>query len=414
VIGRLGDMFGKQRLIVVQMVLFTVGAIICGLAQSLVPLLIGRAVMGSALALFPLTFSLLRDILPVRRVPSAVALISAIVGMGAAAGQATGGLITDTLGYHWVFWLATLMGALSVVLVIALVPESPDRAPGRVDVIGAALLGLALAGPLIAVSETPAWGWISVKTLGLTFVGLAFAVAFVAQERRHPEPLAELATLRSRPVALTNLATVLVGFAMFGASVIITQFLQEPTSTGYGFGASPAQAGLFLVPGYLASLAVAPLAGRISLRVGARMTLILGCASGFTALVLLVAAHGQRFELYAWPVLLYAGTGLAFGAMPTLILQTVPRALSGQSTAFNMIARNIGSSLGTQLAATFITASVLASGLPAEIGYTHAFLAEATAAGLALLVALAIPRPARAVWAVRPQEEVVEAAAEVH
>jgi MFS family permease len=403
VVGRLGDMFGKRRLLVIELALFSFGAVLCALAPTLPLLLAGRMVMGTGLAIFPLSFAIVRDAFPRERVPGAVVALAATGGTGAALGQALGGPVADNLGYHWVFWIGAITGTASIAAVLLLVSESPERSPGRVDLVGALLLGLTLAGPLFAISQTPTWGWGGTPTLLLIAAGLACGVAFVRFERRRSDPLLDFETLLDRRVALTNLVTMLTGFSMFGAAVIFTQFFQEPTSTGYGFGASATQAGLYLVPGYLMIMAASPLSARLSARAGAKVTLVVGCAAAFTALVLMAAAHHTRLEMYLWPTLLYAGIGFAFGATPNLIMESVPARHTAQSTAFNLVLRNIGTSLGTQIAATFIVASIAASGLPREVGYTRAFAFQALCAGLAALIATTIPRRASPPVAILPQ-----------
>jgi MFS family permease len=392
VFGRLGDMFGKRRLLLVELGLFSFGAVLCALAPSLELLLAGRIVMGTGLAIFPLSFAIVRDTFPRERVPGAVVVLAATGGTGAALGQALGGPVSDGLGYHWVFWSGVIMGAAAILAVVLFVPESAQRTRGRVDIGGALLLGVALGAPLFAISQTPAWGWGGTPTLALIGAGLAVGVVFVLYERRRPEPLLDLETLLHRRVALTNVVTMLTGFSMFGAAVIFTQFYQEPKSTGYGFGLTATQAGLFLVPGYLMIMAASPLSARLSSRAGPKVTLVAGCGTAFAALVLMAAAHHSHVEMIVWPTLLYAGIGFVFGATPNLIMESVPATHTAQSTGFNLVLRNVGTSLGTQIAATFIVASIGASGLPREIGYTRAFAFQAFCAGLAWLIATTIPR----------------------
>jgi MFS family permease len=390
-IGRLGDMIGKQRIVTVQLCLFTAGALVCALAPNLLLLIAGRGVMGLAAALFPLSASIVRDELTGRWVVHGIAFLSATIGIGAAIGLACGGLVTDHLGYHWIFWIPLALGAVSTVAVALAVPESSIKSPGRLDVLGAALLGIGLAGPLVAISRTPVWGWGSSKTILLILAGLLVLAVFIAHERRHPEPLLDMETLSRPQVALTNAATFLVGFGMFGASVIMSQFFQEPRSTGYGFGASAAQAGLFLVPGTALMLFTAPVSGRMTSRAGPKITLLTGAGIATIALAAMAALHEGRLELYLWPTLMYLGIGFAFAAMPILILNAVAPSKRGQATAINMIFRLVGSSIGTQLAATFIASSAGGSALPAESGYTRAFTVEALGGLAAFLVALTIP-----------------------
>jgi MFS family permease len=392
VIGRLGDMIGKQRIVTTQLALFTTGALVCALATSLPLLIVGRAVMGLAAALFPLSASIVRDELTGRWIAHGIAFLSATIGIGAAVGLATGGFVSDHLGYHWVFWIPLVMGVLSTAAVALLVPESSITSPGRVDVLGALLLGLGLAAPLIAISRTPVWGWENVRTMLLCVAGATILAAFVRHERRVDEPLLDIETLMHPQVALTNAATFLVGFGMFGASVIMAQFFQEPRSTGYGFGATSTQAGLFLVPGTALMLVVAPISGRMSSRAGPRTTLLTGTAVASVALTLMALLHTTKMELYLWPTVMYIGIGFAFAAMPMLILNAVPPSKRGQATAINQIFRLVGSSIGTQLAATFIASSAGRSGLPSERGFTHAFVVESIGGFGAFLLALTIPR----------------------
>jgi MFS family permease len=390
-IGRLGDVIGKQRIVSVQLALFTLGALICALGNNLQILIAGRAVMGLAAALFPLSASIVRDELPDRWVANGIAFLGATIGVGAAIGLAGGGLVADHLNYHWIFWIPLLMGAASTAGVVVFVPESSIKSPGRIDLVGGLLLGLGLAGPLVAISRTPDWGWAGSKTLFLLGLGLVFLVLFVLHERRHPSPLLDIRVLMRAEVALTNAATFLVGFGMFGASFIITQFLQEPTSTGYGFGATAVQASLFVMPGTILLLITAPVSGLISSRAGPKRTLLAGAALGTVALGLLSAFHGSRIELYLWPAISAIDVGFALAAMPMLILDAVPLTHRGQSTATNQIFRLVGSSIGIQLAATFIAGSIGRTRLPAESGFTSAFVVEAASALGAFLLAITIP-----------------------
>jgi MFS family permease len=227
-------------------------------------------------------------------------------------------------------------------------------------------------------------------------------MAFLRHERRHPEPLLHLPTLLLRPIALTNLTTLLLGLGLFGFSTIITQYLQVPTRSGYGIGASPTQAALYVMPGLLMIMATSPVVIRLATRVGAKVVVVLGCAIGCLGLLLITTVRDHQIYLYLWPLLLYVGAGFAFAALPMLILDAVPPQRRAEATALNMVSRCIGSGVGSQIAATFITASVGASRLPSGAGYTRAFMVGTVGAAGAMLVALAIPGRLRR----RPPREV--------
>jgi MFS family permease len=405
--GRLGDMIGKQRMVMVQLALFASGALICALANSLALLLVGRATMGLAAALFPLSASIVRDELHGPRVMHAVAMLGAAIGLGSGIGFTFGGLVAGQLGYHAVFWIPLAFSSCALIGVVTVVPKSSNTSPGRLDVLGACLLTLGLGCPLVAISRTPVWGWGSGKTALLMIAGLVVLAVFVAHERRHPEPLLDIELLRERVVALTNAAKFLVGFGMFGAGIILIQFTQTPSSTGWGFGASTTQSGLYLLPGSIVMLFCAPISGRMSARSGGRATLLVGTGAGVIPLGLLIFFHQSPIELILWPTMWAVGSGFAFAAMPTLILGAVAPDKRGQATAVNQIFRLVGSALGTQLAATFIASSARGGRLPAESGYTHAFLIEMLGALSGFLVTLTIPRMGR-----RPEPQPALLAAE--
>jgi MFS family permease len=407
IFGRLGDMFGKRRMIVVQMVLFSLGALICAVAPSLLVMVGGRVLMGTGVGLFPLAYSLIRDALPPPRVAVSIALLAGLVAAGAAVGQASGGLVSDQLGFRAVFWIALGLGGLAIVALLAFVSESPVRTGGRVDVVGAALFAAGVAAPLIAIAETPTWGWLDSRTVALFTLGLVVLGAFARYERRVREPLLDIPLLLLPRVRLTNAATLFVGFGFFGFSTILSQFFREPTSTGYGQGASATQAGLFLVPGLLLLMVTSPLAGRLSGRVGPVFTFRLGIVVSTLGMAGMLVSHSHPFEMYFWPAVMYVGNGATFAAMPTIILQSVPPEQSGQSSAINMILRATGSALGVQLAATLITMSIGESGAPTDAGYTAAFGLSVGAGVVALLIALAIPR--RLAPAVAPRRVRLEA-----
>jgi MFS family permease len=331
-------------------------------------------------------------VLPRRDVATAIALLGGTAATAATVGQATGGLVSDSLGFRWIFWIALMVGGGASIGLALVVPESPVRTPARIDLPGALLLAPGLGLPLFGISQASAAGWGAARTLLPLGVGVACLAIFAAWERRHPQPLIDISTLVQRDVALTNLATMLAGFGIFSSLTILSQFFQEPRSTGYGLGANPTQAGLFLVPGAALLFLSSPLAGRLSTNVGPRVTLLVGAGIGALGLQGVTFVHQARFEMYLWPTVICLGLGFVFSAVPTLILQCVPVERSGQSTAINVTTRNVGSALGIQVAATLVSMRVGSSGHPAEQGYRDAFELLALAALAAVLVGFVIPR----------------------
>ena len=259
--GRLGDMLGKRRLFVASLLVFAAGNAVAALGDTLEVVVAGRVLQGIGGGIIPLAISIIRDEFPAERVPGSIGLISAIFGIGGGLGLVLGGVVTDALSYHWIFWIGAVVAALAALAAQLLVPESPVRTPGRVDLRGAALLAAGLVPPLFAISRANEWGWGSARTLGLIAAGVAVLAVFVAVERRTAEPLADVRALSAPPVLMTNLTTLLVGFGMFGSFMLIPQLAETPAASGYGFGLDATGAGLLLLPGSLVMLFAGPVVG---------------------------------------------------------------------------------------------------------------------------------------------------------
>ena len=229
------------------------------------------------------------------------------------------------------------------------IPESPVRTPGRVDVRGALVLAVGLAAPLLAISRANEWGWGDARTLGLFAFGLVVLAGWVVLQRRTKEPLVDIETLMKPPVLMTNIATLLVGFGMFGSFILIPQLVEAPESTGYGFGLTATGAGLLMLPGALVMLVAGPLSGVLGTRYGSRLPLAIGAATTSFGLLMMALMHGSQAEMVAWNLVMSIGIGLAFAAMPNLIVEAVPPEETGQATGVNTLVRSVGASLGSQV-----------------------------------------------------------------
>jgi len=391
IFGRLGDMFGKERFLAISLALFAVGSVVCALADSLGPMIVGRALQGLGGGVFPLAFGIIRDEFPAAKVPTGIALLGAIAAIGSGIGLPLGGVPVDGPGFHWIFWTAAIMGVLATLTTHLFVPESPVRTPGRIDFAGAGILAAALTALLIGISRGADWGWGSGRTLALIAGGLALFVVFGLFERRTPEPLVNMATFVRRPVLTTNISTVLIGSAMISTFVLVPQLAQLPEGGEIGFGLSATQAGLLLVPGSFVSLLVAPIVGRVGERHGSKPPFFAGCLLTATALLGMTLAHGSPALIILWCCVMSAGVGAAFAAIPNLVVSAVDATETGEATGVNTIMRNIGSAVGAQVAGTVIASHVLAGGLPADKGFTISFAIGAAGAVIAALSVLAIP-----------------------
>jgi EmrB/QacA subfamily drug resistance transporter len=391
IFGRLGDMFGKERLLAISLALFAAGSVVAASSSSLGLMIVGRGLQGLGGGVFPLSFGIIRDEFPAERVPTGIALLGAIAAIGSGIGLPLGGVLADGPGYHWIFWLGAIMGVLATITTHLFVPESPVRTPGRVDFAGAGILATGLTALLIGISRGGDWGWGSDRTLALLAAGLLVLVAFVLFERRTREPLINMRTLARRPVLTTNISTLLIGSAMISTFVLVPQLAQLPEGGEVGFGLSATEAGLLLVPGSLLSLVLAPLVGRVGERRGSKLPFLAGCVVTAGALLGLALAHDSVGIVILWCALLFAGVGAAFAAIPNLIVSAVDEHETGEATGTNTVIRNIGAAVGAQVAGTVVAGHILASGLPADVGYRVAFLIGCAGAVVAALSVLFIP-----------------------
>jgi EmrB/QacA subfamily drug resistance transporter len=410
-LGRLGDIHGKEHVLVGVLVALGAGALVSALATSLPVMIVGRVIQGAGGGVFPLAFGIIRDEFPRERVAGSIGLISAILGIGGGAGIVLAGILVDNLSYHWLFWLPLVAVAIATVATALFVPESPVKAPGKIAWGSAALLSGGLAALMLAVSEAPTWGWGSGRALGLAVLGLLILGAWVRAELRSRSPLVDMGVMRLRGVWTTNLVAFLVGMGMYNSFILLPQLVELPKSTGFGFGASVTGAGLFMVPLTLMMLVVGPAAGRLERRFGSKPPLVAGALFSAAAFILLGAGHQERTLIYVASALLGIGIGLAFAAMANLIVQAVPPEQTGVATAVNTIARTVGGALGSQVVASILAGVVAANGLPRESAFTLSFGLTAGALLISALAAMAIPgRPTRGAERVAPDAAEAEAA----
>jgi EmrB/QacA subfamily drug resistance transporter len=384
IVGRLGDMFGKKRMLVVTLAIVAAGTLVAALATSIGVLILGRVIQGAGGAIFPLAFAIIRDEFPRERIPTGIALISALLGVGGGLGIILAGPITEHLSYHWLFWLPLVAVVVAGIAAQVVIPESPIRAPGRIDWVGAGLLTGWLVALLVGVSEAPAWGWGSARVLGLFGVAAVLLVVWVRFEDRVEGPLVDMQMMRLHPVWTTNLTALLLGAGMYSSFVLIPEFVELPASGGVGFGASVTEAGLFLLPATLGMLFVGPLSGRLATSFGAKVPLVLGCFLTALSYTWLAAEHASSWDVYLSTALMGAGIGFAFGAMANLIVAAVRPDETGIATGMNTIVRTIGGSLGSQISASIVAAST-------DSAFTTAFAISAGAVLVSFLVSLAVP-----------------------
>jgi MFS family permease len=389
--GRMGDLWGRRRILIAVLAILAAGCVIAALSSSIVALIAGRAVQGAAGAVFPLAFGILRDALPPRRVSTAVGLLSAMLGVGGGAGIVLAGPIVTHLGWHWIFWLPLIVTGVALAGTLALVPESARRAAGGLSLPGAVLLAGWLVSLLLAVSDGASWGWTSLPTLALIAGAVVIGVAWIAVEVKSRQPLVDLRVLLQRPVWAADLSALAFGFGMFGSFLLVPGLLEAPAGTGYGFGQSVSSAGLFLLPGSIMLLLCGPISGLMTRRLGARAPIVAGGLVCCLSFALPAVQHSQIWQVLACATGSGIGLGLAYAALPNAIIAHVAPEQTGVATGVNTLARSVGSSIGAATVAAILAARVTPAGLPGNSAFSLGFGACAAMFGLAAAAALLIP-----------------------
>lgn len=391
IMGRVGDMIGKERVFVATMSALAAGSLLAALATNVQVMIIARVIQGIGGGVLPLAFGIIRDEFPREKLNGAVGAIASIIAVGSGLGIVLAGPIVSALDYHWLFWLPMILTIVAAVAAFFFVPESPIRTPGRISWLPAVLLSAWLVALLVALSQAPVWGWGSPKVLGLLAAAVVLSIAWVQVELRSKIPLIDMKMMRLPAVWTNNLVALLFGIGMYATFAFLPEFVQTPKDSGYGFGSSITESGLILLPMSVAMFVVGLGANRFAQRVGGKNVVVLGSLIGTLSLALLAFAHGATWELYIATGVMGVGFGLAFSAMSSLIVAAVPPEQTGVASGMNANIRTIGGSIGAALMASVVTASPAASGLPREAGYTNGFAMLGGALLIAAFAALLIP-----------------------
>jgi EmrB/QacA subfamily drug resistance transporter len=409
IMGRLGDMWGKERMLVAALLALTLGSVLAALTGSIVIMIAARVIQGIGGGVLPLSFGIIRDEFPVEKVAGAVGVIAALAAAGAGLGIVLAGPIVEALNYHWLFWIPAIMLAAATVAAKLIVPKSLVRTDGRVSWPAAVLLSGWLVALLVPISEAPTWGWGSARVVGLLAVAVVLAVGWVVVESRSANPLIDMRMMRIPVVWTTNLVALLFGVGMYATFAFLPEFLQTPASAGYGFGLSITFSGLILLPSSVAMFAVGVASGRLTSRFGAKTVLVAGALITIIPFVLLTFAHHQEWEILLAMVLQGVGFGMAYAAMSNLVVQGVPPEQTGVASGMNANIRTIGGSIGAAVMSSIVTATAGTGGLPRESGYTHGFGLLTVATLAAAISAMLVPAAARALSGARQADEMPHA-----
>lgn len=405
IMGRLGDLYGKRRMLLASLAVMVIGSLICGFTDNLLVMIVGRALQGFAMGAIPLGIGIMRDELPREKLGSAMALMSSSIGVGGGLALPAAALVAQHADWHALFFGAAGLGVISMLLTLVFVPESSTRAQGSFDTLGALGLSAGLVCLLLPITKGSDWGWTSGTTLGLFAGALAILLLWGVMELRIAAPLVDLRTTARREVLLTNLASIMVGVAFYAISLVLPQLLQLPKATGYGLGQSMVVAGLCVAPLGLTMMLTAPVYAKIAAKYGPKVSLMIGMliiAIEYRAGLALMSAPWQTIII---SVVVGAGIGLAYSSLPALIIGAVDPSETGAANGLNTLMRSIGTSVSSAVIGMVLAHSSTALGpvsVPSMSGFRTSFMIATAAVVIGLAFAAFLPSRKRAAMKSRP------------
>lgn len=412
IMGQLGDGRARRLILLYALLTVLVGALIAAVFDGFPALLTGRAMQGLGLGLIPTAMVVARRHLPPDRAARLVAVLSVTAGIGIGLGYPLTGLIAEDTDYHLAFWFAVVVVAFALLAAFLVLPRDPAARPSRLDVPGAALFTVVLLTLLIALSQGHEWGWSSGPIVTLFLVTTATMIAWVWYELRTSAPLVVLARLRSRSVSITNVSATVISIAMYLFLPVVVEFAQTPRSQGYGFGSSAAVAGLCLLPMSLVTAATSTVVPSALRRIGARRLLPAGQLVLGSALLFFAIEHAALDDAFVAMGIAGAGIGFSFGAMPGLIIASVPRTESGSAMGLYQVLRTTGFATGSAFCGAILAAFTAAhQTAPSVGGYQAVLLAGAALCAGSALLSLLLPGRHQREGAPDPDDDTLAATA---
>ncbi|WP_137724839.1 MFS transporter [Prescottella subtropica] len=403
-VGKLADMYGKRRLLLVCIVISILGSLMSAVATSYAVMIAGRALAGLLVPCLFLSYSLIRDVFPPKTVPLAVSIATAGMGLITVAAPFLAGWLIDGFGWRSIFWFSSAILVVLAFMLVASTPETTVRLRSRVDFLGAALLGSGIAGVLVAISFGPTWGWAEPATLLYLVGGIALVAAWYATAKRISDPLIRLDVLRRRPIFLTVTAagSVYGVGALYSIMLPLMAMTSADLGLGYGFGLSAEGYAVFQVPigvmTMVGGIAVGILCGR---GVPTRTLLAASMVVAGTGAALTALEHDSKPWILLFAGIVGLGIGLGYAAIPNILIVASPPELQASTASIAGVVQSLISGVMPVIAFAVMNNSFVAALSPdttggaaayTDGGFVAAFVITAVTAVLGVVAALALPR----------------------
>jgi len=404
VCGRLGDLYGRTRLLMAMLVFAALGSLISALSSTLAGVITGRVLQGASMSILPLCYGIVRQAWPKEKVPLGVAILAATYAFGTGIGFVVGGLIMDHLSWHWIFACSATLATVAFFLVLFVLPPSPRRArEGDLDLLGGVLFAPAVAGVLLGITQAKTWGWADARTVALIGGSLLLLVAWARHELRHPRPLLDVRLLANRRILLANVAFIMLAVGALQMAMVLMLLLQQPTWTVVGLGVTATVAGMLKLPSNVIGFFFTTWSGYVATKRGTRAALLMGATLVLVGQTAVVFWHSSPWIVALCAVVAAAGQTAMFGGVPNVIVEAAPDDRTSEATGMAQVLRSLGMAIGTQTI-TFLLATSTVSDpargpgvYPTESAYTLAFAFMAITALLSLVATVALPRRATSV-----------------
>lgn len=358
VAGRLGDMYGRKKLMVIMLAFAVSGSALSAFGGSFELVLAGRAMQGLGLAAMPLAFGIVREVFPPDRVPFNNGVLIAGAGTGTALGLVIGGLLIDNLDWHWIFIASCLLALRSLIAVALVLPRSTKLAKvERLDWLGLALFLPAIGGLLVAISKSGEWGFSDIRVLLPGVAGIVLLALWVWRSVAAPDPFIDVRLLAQRNVWVANLIISVLALGYIQVTMIMALMVQNPVWTGFGLGASATIAGLAKVPSNIITLGAGLLAGWLAVRSGNRAVVLLAAICEATAWLAIYFFHGSIVTVaFIICFISFFGT-MIYTAVPNIIVEAVPAERTSEATGMMVVIRTAVSAIGAQILAVLFASS---------------------------------------------------------
>lgn len=401
VAGRLGDLFGRRRVMIIMLMIAFGGSMLSALHSELEWIIAGRAIQGVSMAILPLGFGILRENVDERHLGLGVSVIGATYTVGGGIGVIIGGLVVDYWHWQGLFFISAGLALLSILFVLAAIPPSkPSKDKNGLDIIGGVLFAPAVAIVLYGLVKGAGNGW-APQVLLLIAGGIALMALWAWHELRHPNPLIDIRLLGRSQVRLANLNILAISLGPLLGPAIYLPFLQQPVWTGIGFGISATMAAIVKIPANLLASIAALGSGALSKRIPVRTLMIVSAVASVAGWAGLAAAHGSfTLSVIMIVVLIVPSGSVLLVLTPQLVISAVPEARTSEATGLTQVVRAFGKAVGLQLIALGLASAQVISHdgsttFPGPDAYIVVFVACAALSAWSLMLMLRLPRPAK-------------------